>query len=125
MLRFHGPSTIAGPRYVAKEDIELGGQLIKKGDVVLPLLKSAEDGDERIFADSDELDITRNMKRHLAFGQGIHMCLGAPLARVEGDIAFTTLLKRFPNLRLGIPREEVKWEFKLAAQGLGTLPVTF
>lgn len=123
LLRFHGPSTIAGPRY-AKEDIELGGQLIKKGDVVLPLLKSAN-RDERIFADSDELDITRNMKRHLAFGQGIHMCLGAPLARVEGDIAFTTLLKRFPNLRLGIPREEVKWEFKLAAQGLGTLPVTF
>lgn len=123
LLRFHGPSTIAGPRY-AKEDIELGGQLIKKGDVVLPLLKSAN-RDERIFADSDELDVTRNMKRHLAFGQGIHMCLGAPLARVEGDIAFTTLLKRFPNLRLGIPREDVKWEFKLAAQGLGTLPVTF
>lgn len=53
------------------------------------------------------------------------MSLGAPLARVEGEIAFATLLKRMPNLQLGIPREQVQWKFKLAAQSLGSLPVTF
>ncbi|MFS0778464.1 cytochrome P450 [Neobacillus sp. 3P2-tot-E-2] len=123
LLRFNGPSTIAGPRY-AIEDIELGGQQIKKGDILLPLLKSAN-RDEHQFTNSEELDVTRKIKRHLAFGQGIHMCLGAPLARVEADIAFTTLLKRMPNLRLSIPREDVTWQFKLAAQGLATLPVSF
>lgn len=123
LLRFNGPSTIAGPRY-ATEDIELGGQQIKKGDILLPLLKSAN-RDEQQFTNTEELDVTRKIKRHLAFGQGIHMCLGAPLARVEADIAFTTLLRRLPNLRLGIPRENVNWQFKLAAQGLASLPVSF
>ncbi|WP_088104802.1 cytochrome P450 family protein [Halalkalibacter urbisdiaboli] len=123
LLRFNGPSTTAGPRYALK-DLELGGQQIKKGDMILPLLKSAN-RDEQHFSDSEDLDVTRKIKRHLAFGQGVHMCLGAPLARVEGDIAFTTLLKRMPNLQLNIPRENVNWHFKLAAQGLSTLPVSF
>lgn len=123
LLRFHGPSTTAGPRY-AKKDLELGGQQIRKGDMIFPLLKSAN-RDEQYFTNSEELDITRKIKRHLAFGQGVHMCLGAPLARVEGDIAFTTLLKRMPNLQLIIPRENVSWQFKLAAQGLSSLPVSF
>ncbi len=123
LLRFNGPSTTAGPRYALK-DLELGGQLIKKGDMIFPILKSAN-RDENYFSHSEELDITRKIKRHLAFGQGIHMCLGAPLARVEGDIAFTTLLKRMPNLRLSIPRENVSWKFKLAAQSLSSLPVSF
>ncbi len=123
LLRFNGPSTTAGPRYALK-DIELGGKQIKKGDMIFPLLKSAN-RDEKHFANSEELDITRKIKRHLAFGQGVHMCLGAPLARVEGDIAFTTLLKRMPNLQLSIPREDVSWKFKLAAQGLSSLPVSF
>jgi len=123
LLRFNGPSTTAGPRYALK-DVELGGQLIKKGDMIFPLLKSAN-RDEKHFANSEDLDITRKIKRHLAFGQGVHMCLGAPLARVEGDIAFTTLLKRMPNIHLSIPRENVSWKFKLAAQGLSSLPVSF
>lgn len=123
LLRYHGPSTTAGPRYALK-DVELGGQLIKKGDMIFPLLKSAN-RDEIHFTNSEELDITRKIKRHLAFGQGVHMCLGAPLARVEGEIAFTTLLKRMPNLQLNIPREDVSWKFKLAAQGLSSLPVSF
>ncbi|SFL60359.1 Cytochrome P450 [Gracilibacillus orientalis] len=123
LLRFHGPSTTAGPRY-AKEDLELGGQQINKGDVLFPLLKSAN-RDENVFINSEDVDVTRDIKRHVAFGQGIHMCLGAPLARIEGDIAFTTLLKRMPNLKLNIPRKEVKWQFKLAAQGLSSLPVSF
>lgn len=123
LLRFNGPSTTAGPRYALK-DIELGGQKIRKGDMIFPLLKSAN-RDEKHFINSEELDITRKFRRHLAFGQGVHMCLGAPLARVEGDIAFTTLLKRMPNLHLSIPRENVSWNFKLAAQGLSSLPVSF
>lgn len=123
LLRFNGPATIAGPRF-ATEDIELGGQQIKKGDMVIPILKSAN-RDELQFTNSEELDITRTIKRHLAFGHGIHMCLGAPLARVEGDIAFSTLLRRMPNLRLSIPRKSVTWHFTLSSQGLISLPVAF
>ncbi|QKH05205.1 cytochrome P450 (plasmid) [Bacillus cereus] len=123
LLRFNGPATIAGPRF-ATEDIEFGGQQIKKGDMVIPILKSAN-RDELQFTDSEELDITRTIKRHLAFGHGIHMCLGAPLARVEGDIAFSTLLRRMPNLRLSIPRENVTWHFMLSSQGLISLPVAY
>ncbi len=58
-------------------------------------------------------------------GQGIHVCLGAPLARLEGDIAFTTLLRRMPRLQLAIPREEVKWRGNVTLRGLTSLPVTF
>ncbi len=123
LLRFNGPATIAGPRF-ATEDIELAGQQIKKGDMVIPVLKSAN-RDELQFTDSGDLDITRTIKRHLAFGHGIHMCLGAPLARVEGDVAFSTLLRRMPNLRLSIPRESVTWHFTLSSQGLTSLPVAF
>ncbi len=123
LLRYHGPSTTAGPRY-AKKDLVLGGQTIKKGDVLFPLLKSAN-RDGNVYNDSEELNLTRDVKRHVAFGHGVHMCLGAPLARLEGDIAFTTLLERMPEIKLGIPREDIQWEFKLAAQGLSSLPVTF
>jgi len=123
LLRFNGPATISGPRYATK-DLELGGQQIKKGDMVIPVLKSAN-RDEQQFIDSEELDITRTIKRHLAFGHGIHMCLGAPLARIEADIAFSTLLRRMPNLRLSIPREEVNLHFTLSSQGVTSLPVIF
>lgn len=123
MLRFNGPSTMAGPRF-ATEDIEIAGQQIKRGDMVIPVLKSAN-RDELQFSDPEELDLTRSIKRHMAFGQGIHMCLGAPLARVEGDVAFSTLLRRMPNLHLSIPREDVNWQFMLSSQGLKSLPVAF
>ncbi|KKI92879.1 cytochrome P450 [Bacillus sp. SA1-12] len=123
LLRFNGPATSVGPRF-ATEDLELAGQQIKKGDMVLVVVKAAN-RDEGKFMQSEELDITRKINRHLAFGHGIHMCLGAPLARVEGDIAFTTMLRRMPNLRLGIPRESVNWQFTLSSQGLDSLPVAF
>ncbi|RCW43515.1 cytochrome P450 [Paenibacillus prosopidis] len=123
LLRFNGPATIAGPRF-AIEDTELAGKQIKKGDMVFPLLKSAN-RDEAQFTQPEELDVTRKINRHLAFGHGIHMCLGAPLARVEADIAFTTLLRRMPNLRLSVPRENVTWHFTLSSQGLASLPVAF
>lgn len=123
LLRFNGPSTMAGPRF-ATEDIEIAGQQIKRGDMVIPVLKSAN-RDELQFSDPEKLDLTRSIKRHMAFGQGIHMCLGAPLARVEGDVAFSTLLRRMPNLHLSIPREDVNWQFMLSSQGLKSLPVAF
>lgn len=123
LLRFNGPATIAGPRYAA-EDIELGGQQIKKGDVVFPILLSANH-DENQFTQPEELDIVRTLERHLAFGHGIHVCLGAPLARLEGDVAFTTLLRRMPNLRLSVPRESITWNFSLNSRSLAALPVAF
>jgi cytochrome P450 len=123
LLRFNGPATIAGPRY-ATEDIELAGQHIKKGDVLFPILLSAN-RDESQFTQPEELDIARTLTRHLAFGHGIHSCLGAPLARLEGNIAFTTLLKRMPNLRLSVPRESITWNFSLNSRSLAALPVAF
>ncbi|CAM3120489.1 cytochrome P450 [Paenibacillus taichungensis] len=123
LLRFNGPATIAGPRF-ATQDLELAGQQIKKGDMVIPVLKSAN-RDEHQFEQSEDLDVARHINRHLAFGHGIHSCLGAPLARVEGDIAFTTLLKRMPNLRLNIPRENIEWHLALSSQSLAALPVAF
>jgi cytochrome P450 len=123
LLRFNGPATIAGPRF-ATADIEIAGQQIKQGDIFIPALLSANH-DEMLFTQPDELDIARTLERHLAFGHGIHTCLGAPLARMEGDIAFTTLLKRMPNLRLSIPRENIIWHFSLSSQSLTALPVTW
>ncbi len=123
LLRFNGPATIAGPRY-AKEEIELAGQQIKKGDVLFALLASAN-RDESQFTQPEELEIARALNRHIAFGQGIHTCLGAPLARLEGDIAFTTLLKRMPNLHLSVPRESITWHFSLNSRSLAALPVAF
>ncbi len=123
LLRFNGPATTAGPRF-ATEDIELAGQQIKRGDVVFPVLISANH-DEARFTDPDELDIARTLERHLAFGHGIHTCLGAPLARLEGDIAFTTLLKRMPDLHLSVPRDSITWHANLNSWSLAALPVAF
>lgn len=123
LLRFSGPATTSGPR-LATEDIELAGQLIKRGDILFAFLLSANH-DEAQFPDPEELDIARQLHRHLAFGQGIHICLGAPLARLEGDIALTTLLTRMPNLRLNAPRESITWRASGNLRGLTALPVAF
>jgi Cytochrome P450 len=123
LLRFSGPAAIAGPRF-ATEDIEIAGQQIKQGDILIPYLLSANH-DESQFTQPDELDLARTISRHLAFGHGIHTCLGAPLARLEGDIAFTTLLRRMPNLRLSVPRENITWHFSLNSRSLTALPVAF
>ncbi len=123
LLRFNGPVLTPVPRF-ATEDIELGGQSIHKGDMVITVLASAN-RDESQFTNPDELDIARSLNRHIAFGQGIHICLGAPLARLEGDIAFTTLLKRMPDLRLDAPRESISWRGNFTLRGLTSLPVAF
>ncbi|MBM7632351.1 cytochrome P450 family protein [Geomicrobium sediminis] len=123
LLRFNGPSTSVGPRF-AKEDIIINNQKINKGDMLLVLVKSAN-RDEQKFYQPDELNVMREIDRHLAFGQGIHMCLGAPLARIEGDIAFTTMLRRIPNIELNVKRDELDWDIALSSQSLNSLPVTF
>src|SRR5215472_4648951 len=123
LLRFNGPATTTGPRF-ATEDVEIAGRRIRKGDLVVVAVLSANH-DETQFKEPDELDIARTPGRHLAFGHGIHMCLGAPLARLEGEIAFATLLRRMPDLRLAVPHESLTWHVTLNNPSLDALPVAF
>lgn len=122
-LRYNGPVLAPAPRY-AIEDVILGDQQIHKGDVVLTMLASAN-RDETHFTQPEELDIARSLNHHVAFGQGIHVCLGAPLARMEGNIAFTTLLRRFPDIQLAVARDAVTWKGAFILRGLSSLPVAF
>ena len=98
------------------------GRPVRAGDFVLLLLGAANRDPEQ-FPDPDRLHITRREVRHLAFAHGPHFCLGAPLARLEGQIALRTLLDRFPNLRLATTRPEYRENFNL--RGLKSLPVVF
>jgi len=97
-LRYDGPVNLATFRFTT-EPVEIAGTTIPKGEFVLVSLIGANRDPER-FADADRLDVERDASGHLAFGYGIHHCLGAPLARLEGEIAFRTLLDRFPDLAL-------------------------
>jgi cytochrome P450 len=121
LLRYTNPVQFGASR-IALEDLELGGVTIKKGNVVIALLSSAN-RDETIFAAPEMLNISRSPNRHLGFGLGIHFCFGAPLARMEGRIAFNKLLARFPNMRLAIPREDIRWRASPVFRGLTSLPV--
>ena len=123
LLRFNGPVLTPVPR-IALEDVELDGQRIRRGDLVLVSLGSANH-DEAAFTDPEALDVARTLSRHVAFGQGVHFCLGAPLARLEGDIAFRTLLRRMPDLRLNAPRRSIRWRGNVNLRGLAALPVAF
>lgn len=123
MLRFDGPVETSTDRFAA-EDVEFRGASIPRGDIVLAVLGSA-DRDEDRFAAAYTLDIERENNRHLAFGKGIHHCLGAPLARLEGEIAFGTLLSRTPDLKLDATPEELAWRPGLLIRGLQKLPVTY
>jgi cytochrome P450 len=119
MLRFTSPVQHVAQRY-ALEDLELNGHRITRGTMVLVNIGSAN-RDEAIFPNADQFDITRNPNRHIAFGMGIHYCLGAPLARMEGQVAFTALLSRFPNIRFA--GEEPHWRDGLVLRGLKSLPI--
>lgn len=121
LLRFGNPVEHATERY-AMEDITLHGVTIPKGDLVLAVLASAN-RDENQFENPDVLDITRQNNKHVAFGLGVHYCAGAPLARLEGSIAFTTLVKRLPTLRLGVKPEQLLWRPGITVRGLEALPV--
>jgi cytochrome P450 len=123
MLRYAGPVEMSLNRWV-RADTELGGEPLRRGEQILALLASANH-DETQFPDAETFDIGREPNRHLAFGTGIHACLGATLARLEGQIAFATLLARMPGLALAIPRDEVQWRDGTFLRGLVRLPVTF
>ena len=118
-LRAEGP--IATVVRLALEDIELGGQTIKKGERVFAAIDSAAH-DPGVFKDATTVDIMRRRNRHMAFGKGIHLCIGAPLARLEGQVAFEALFDRYTDFRLRGPAP--LWRDELIARGLTSLPVT-
>jgi cytochrome P450 len=121
-LRYDGPVDRAMIR-IAMEDMEISGMPIPKGSMVHVSLGAAAH-DPAAFPEPDRLDITRENNRHVAFGHGIHFCLGAPLARLEGQIAFGSLLSAFPRLALACPPEELKWRHNGGiVRGLEALPV--
>jgi len=120
LLRFDGP--VQRTARIPSEDITIGGRTIPKGDMVMPFLGAA-DRDPAQFPDPDRLDITRADNRHIAFGMGIHFCLGAPLARMEGQIAINALLARLPKLALATDRPQFRQSLTL--RGLQALPVSF
>jgi cytochrome P450 len=123
LLRYDGPLETATERY-AREDVAIAGVTIPRGEMVFAVLASAN-RDERQFDRPDTLDLTREPNRHLAFGQGVHFCLGAPLARLEGQIAINTLLRRIPDLRLAVASQTLRRRPGLVLHGLKSLPVAF
>jgi cytochrome P450 len=123
LLRFTNPVEHGVVRF-ATEDMPILGTTIPKGSTVMAMLSSAN-RDETVFKDAERLDITRDPNRHLAFGVGMHYCLGAPLARMEAAIALNALIARFPNLQLAISPKAVRWRPSIAGfRGLMELPVT-
>ena len=122
LLRYTSSVELATERY-AREDVEIAGTRIPRGELVLAVLGSANH-DEREFEDPDVLNLTRDPNRHLAFGRGgVHHCLGAPLARMEGQIAISALLRRFPHARLAVAPETLRWRRGLFLRGLHMLPL--
>ena len=121
LLRFVGPVMQPTLR-VAAEDVELGGVAIPAGSVVVCMLASAN-RDPRRFDDPDHFDITREDNPHLGFGHGIHFCLGAPLARMEAEIALGSLLQRFPAMTLAVERAAIRWRPSALLRGPAELPV--
>jgi len=120
LLRYDGP--VQRTARVPSEDVTLGGRTIAKGELVMPFTGAAN-RDPAQFPDPDRLDITRADTRHVGFGWGIHFCLGAPLARVEAQIAIGTLARRLPKLALGTDKPE--YRPSLTLRGLTALPVAF
>ncbi|GGO88265.1 cytochrome P450 family protein [Wenjunlia tyrosinilytica] len=123
LLRYDGPVELATWRF-ATEPLTLAGVPIDVGDPVLVVLAAADRDPER-FEGPDTLDLSRANNPHLGFGHGIHYCIGAPLARLEGQTALAALLRRLPDLRLAVEPEELRWRGGLIMRGLRTLPVEF
>ena len=120
MLRYEPP--VARQHRITMEDIEIGGKSIKKGQIVSGMTGAAN-RDPNQFPDPDRFDITRRDNRHLSFGHGIHFCLGGPLARIEGQVTFNTLLRRFPHIELATSQPQ--WRQDLTLRRLVALPVRF
>ena len=121
LLRYDSSVQLTGR--TALEDIAVGDVKVAKGESVLALLGAAN-RDPDVYTDPDRLDITRPNVRPLSFGGGIHFCLGAQLARIEGEIAIATLLRRLPNLRLDDP-DSPDWRQTFVLRGLNRLPASW
>lgn len=120
LLRYESPSQQTAR--LAPEDIELGGKQIRKGQVVRAVMAAANRDPER-FPDPDRLDITRPDNRHVAFGHGGHFCFGAPLGRLEGQIAFEEMVRQLP--RWSLEPGPLVWRTNLGLRGLTSLPIKF
>ena len=120
MMRYDNPVQIAYRS--AAEDVEIGGKHIRKGQLVNSVLAAGNRDPER-FSGPDRFDITRDEGRHLGFGLGIHFCIGAPLVRLEAQLAFSTILRRFPELHLAT--ENLEWQEHPIFRGVKSLPLTF
>jgi len=121
LLRYDGPVENSTTRWV-REDVDFRGHALKRGEVVRVVLSSAN-RDGCAFANADTFDIERRENKHLAFGHGKHYCLGAPLARLEGQIALETLFRKRPFLRLAVPESELKWNRGVLFRGVEKLPL--
>jgi cytochrome P450 len=120
LLRYESPSQHTAR--LAPDDVQLGGKTIRKRQAVIAVMGAANHDPER-FTDPDRLDICRPDNRHVAFAWASHFCFGAPLARIEGQTAFATVLRRMPNLSL--KPGPITWRENLGLRGLTALPVTF
>jgi pimeloyl-[acyl-carrier protein] synthase len=120
LLRYESPSQHTGR--IAREDVEMGDKQIRKGQAVMAIMAAANRDPER-FPDPDRLILDRSDNKHLAFGWSSHFCFGAPLARMEGQIAFETILRRLPNLKAA--PGPLTWRNNSGLRGLTALPVTF
>jgi cytochrome P450 len=121
LLRYTAPVETATERYAAT-DVSIGGVTLRRGDLVLAVIASAN-RDERTFVEPDQINLARAPNPHLAFGDGIHYCLGHQLARMEAEIAFTRLFTQFPNMALAVPVDRLMWRKTTTVRGLSALPV--
>ncbi|WP_169524023.1 cytochrome P450 [Amycolatopsis balhimycina] len=123
IMRFDGPVDTSLLR-VALEDVELSGVLVRRGEAVLAHVGAAN-RDENVFPDVAAFDIRRKDAPQLGFGHGVHFCLGAALARLEGEIALRALVDRLPGLDLAVPAETIAWRPPLSVRGPEEVPVTW
>ena len=125
LLRYLNVATWSGLRRVALKDIEVGGQLIRAGEGLIFAAPTAS-RDPAVFADDpDRLDLHRDARQHLAFGFGVHQCLGQPLARVELQVVYGTLYRCIPTLRLAVGMDEIRFKQDALVYGVHELPVTW
>lgn len=120
-LRFVSPVQFSKPRF-SRKDIELDGVKVKKGDMVMAMIVAAN-RDPQVIEDPNTLDLTRKPNRHIAFGTGIHFCLGHQLARIEGRCAINALLARWPDLALAVEASKVRWRRRPGLRAIRELPV--
>ncbi|MRX73793.1 cytochrome P450 [Bacillus lacus] len=120
-LRYNGPVEFSTSRW-ANEDIEFKGKTIRRGELITIALNSANHDPEQ-FDQPEVFDILREKSPHLAFGKGIHLCLGAPLARLEGEIALRSLLQTFPDMQLAVDAGELEWRPGMIVRGVKEIPL--